>query len=358
LQEVIVGTPYHYNTQEDDLSFRVFFHDNIFSKYWKKGATDVDRSSIDYRRHIDEMAEDLDGISAVLEKEGVRVRRPALLKDLVPFSTPYWSSYCVPCLNVRDLTLIVGDEIIETPIQIRSRYFENDFLKPLFHEYFMQGAKWTCAPRPLLLDRSIDLSYVLSRGASAEDYRQKDSEQDFAHEMMIDAAQCLRFGRDIVVNVANENHRIGLQWLRRHLGDEYRLHDVHIADNHIDASIMPLRPGALLVNPEYIPDPSVLPEFLRKWELIEAPEPLDGAFPIYGKDTLLLASKYVDINILSIDEQRVMVNEAYTPLITVLEKHGFTPIPVRLRHRRVFAGGIHCMTLDVARNGELEDYAT
>ena len=60
LEEVILGNLNAYDPQVDDLSFRVFFHDNIFSKYWKKGAQNCDRRTIDYRRHIDEMTEDLD----------------------------------------------------------------------------------------------------------------------------------------------------------------------------------------------------------------------------------------------------------------------------------------------------------
>ena len=59
---------------------------------------------------------------------------------------------------------------------------------------------------------------------------------------------------------------------------------------------------------------------------------------------------------LSLDENRVLVNEEFTTLIRELENRQFTPIPIRLRHRRLFGGGIHCLTLDVRRRGELEDY--
>jgi glycine amidinotransferase len=64
----------------------------------------------------------------------------------------------------------------------------------------------------------------------------------------------------------------------------------------------------------------------------------------------LLASKYIDMNVLSIDPQKVMVSSNYTPLIRLLEQNGFTPVPVQLRHRRLFGGGFHCITLDTIRS--------
>lgn len=39
-----------------------------------------------------------------------------------------------------------------------------------------------------------------------------------------------------------------------------------------------------------------------------------------------------------------------------LEKHRFTVVPVRHRHRRLFGGGFHCFTLDTVRAAGPEDY--
>ncbi|MBL7204003.1 MAG: glycine amidinotransferase [Desulfobacteraceae bacterium] len=358
LKEVILGSPYSYNIDKDDLSFQLFFHDNIFSKDWRAITTHIEPSSIDYRRYIEEMAEDLAIMQELLENEGIIVRRPITLREFLPFRTPYWKSNCVPALNVRDLTLVVGNEIIETPVQIRSRLFENDLLKPLFYEYFRRGAKWTLAPRPMILDNSLDLSYVHAHGATLSEYSTASTEFDCGHEIMFDAAQCLRFGKDILFNIGTENHRLGFDWLRQHLGDKYRVHAINVADNHIDSTIFPLRPGLLLVNPNRVPDSSILPPFLRTWDLIRAPEPEESSFSVYSKNTVFLASKYIDVNVFSIDETRILVNDSYTPLIRELERRRFTPIPVRMRHRRVFAGGLHCVTLDIYRKGQCEDYSS
>jgi N-dimethylarginine dimethylaminohydrolase len=40
------------------------------------------------------------------------------------------------------------------------------------------------------------------------------------------------------------------------------------------------------------------------------------------------------------------------------DREGFTVVPVRHRHRRLFGGGFHCFTLDTVRDGPVENYLT
>jgi N-dimethylarginine dimethylaminohydrolase len=62
------------------------------------------------------------------------------------------------------------------------------------------------------------------------------------------------------------------------------------------------------------------------------------------------------MNVLSLDEEHVVVQDIQVPLIRNLEKAGFTLIVVRWRHGRSLGGGFHCVTLDVRRTGDLEAY--
>jgi glycine amidinotransferase len=71
---------------------------------------------------------------------------------------------------------------------------------------------------------------------------------------------------------------------------------------------------------------------------------------------LVLTSPFIDLNVLSVDPDTVLVNEASPDLQRTLEKNGFTTVPVRHRHRRIFGGGLHCFTLDTVRDGGPEDY--
>jgi glycine amidinotransferase len=239
--------------------------------------------------------------------------------------------------------MIVGDRMIETSCCLRNRYFENDLMKPILYDYFRRGARWICAPRPMMKEESFDRCYV-------EDRPSVPLPQ---HEIMFDAAQCLRFGRDILMNVRTENHELGFQWLQRELGDEFRLHRVSLVDNHLDGAMMPLRPGKMLICDKMYGKEHLLPPALQKWDLLHM---LDEDRSRYSEEELLLASTRITVNVLSLDEERVLINEYATETRKLLEKQGFTPIPVRFRHSRIFGGGLHCVSLDVRRHEILEDY--
>jgi glycine amidinotransferase len=365
LKEVVLGSATNYTSHERELSFDLFFHDNIVRSEWaypRLSSPDTSdggsvRSSIN-QRYVDELNEDLAGMEKTLTDLGVRVLRPMELSaETRDVATPAWTASVVPPLNVRDNSIILGDEILETAPMVRSRYFETRFLQPVFMDYFRQGSRWSTMPRPLMTDNSFDPSYAESTlGGPTEPVRNpQPSPYDLGFEIMIDGAQCLRLGRDVIVNVSTVNHQLGFDWLEAHFGDRFRFHRIErLSDSHIDSMLLALRPGMLLIRNEGVLD--YLPEQLRSWDYIVPPPPGRNNFPAYDRDDLILTSPYIDLNVLSIDEETVMVNEACPELALELEKHGFTVVPVRHRHRRLFGGGFHCFTLDTVREGGLEDY--
>jgi glycine amidinotransferase len=295
----------------------------------------------------DECIEDAEGLVTLLTSEGVRVRRPEPLTTVPVVRTPNWEAPMGHALMARDNFLVVGDEIIETSPLIRSRYFEAELYKKLFTEYFNAGARWTVAPRSRLLDRNFDYSYIVGEG-----YQGEVPAEPF-YELMFDGAQTLRLGADIIFNAVTENHRMGATWLARHLGDGYKVHQVQVADNHIDGKILPLRPGTLLVREGV--DVALLPAELQKWDVIVY-EWFDQPVESEQDGVPFLASQSIGINVLSIDESRVIVQDIQLPLIRSLERAGFTPIPCRWRHGRSLGGGFHCMTLDIRRHSSLSSY--
>ncbi|MFF5265299.1 glycine amidinotransferase [Actinomadura viridis] len=372
LKEIIVGSATGYLGHDRDLSFDLFHHDNLhFRSDWAYPRLSTapglaaDRSWKIKQRYADELAEDVEDLAALLTQLGVVVHRPLPLPaDAAPIAGFGWTAPPAPALNIRDNTLILGGEIIETPPCIRSRYLETRLLAPVFTCYWQAGARWTTMPRPLLTDTSFDLSYsrdpdTTLGGPTEPISNPQPSPYDVGLEMMLDGAQVLRLGRDLIVNIAHDNHRLAVDWLERHLydthGDRYRLHRVwRMADNHIDSMLLALKPGVLLARHEGLRD--LLPEAFRTWKLITPPPPSPGNFPVYDDGDLLLTSPYIDLNVLSIDEDTVLVNTDCPELVKALEAAGFTTITVRHRHRRLFGGGFHCFTLDTVRTGECEDY--
>lgn len=293
---------------------------------------------------ISEGQRELDGLCRLLEQEGVVVRRPEAVDCSRPFATPDWSERAgLYSAMPRDVALVVGSEIIEAPMAWRSRYFEINAYRRLFREYFAAGASWTAAPRPVLSDASYNPDY--EHGQDDDRFVGTNLEPTF------DAADFVRCGRDIFAQRSHVTNHVGIEWLRRHLRREYRVHELAFDDPspmHIDATFVPLAPGTLLINPERV---SKVPDVFRGWRVLTAPRPC-----IPEDHPMLMSSRWISMNILMLDEQRVVVERGEKPLIDLLRRANFKPILCDFRHFNSFGGSFHCATLDVRRRGELHSY--
>lgn len=212
---------------------------------------------------------ELDGFIAILEGEGVKVRRPEIMDFSKKYRAPGWSSRGFTIACPRDAYMVVGDEIIESPMCWRSRYFEQNAYRPLFKEYLKGGARWTSAPRPELSDDLYRHDYKLTPKGGPIEYTSNEFEPVF------DAADFVRCGRDLFVTRSNVTNLMGIEWLRRHLGPGFRIHEIESRcpqPMHIDSSFMPLAPGNVLVNQDYC-DVDRLPAALKRWDVLVAPRP-------------------------------------------------------------------------------------
>ena len=257
---------------------------------------------------VDEAEEDLEIFVEELEKLDIVVKRPEPIDGSRSHRTPAWE--CEPFYNysARDLLLVVGDTIIETPAYLRSRHFETQSYRDLLLDYFGEGCHWICAPKPRLRDGDYDLT------PGTESILPE-------FEPIFDAANIARCGRDLFYLVSNSGNALGAQWLQRTLGSEYRVHPVQsmYAGSHIDTTIVPLRPGLVLVNPARAND-SNLPEILKQWEVLASPDMVDYSY----SDVEPLTSKWLGMNLLML-----------SPDLAVVDSHQKTPDrPAReLRHR-------------------------
>lgn len=291
-------------------------------------------------------AAELDELVTILEGEGVRVRRPERPDSFRPFSTPDWQSPGgLYAAMPRDVFLIVGEDIIEAPMAWRSRYFETAPYRPLLKEYFARGARWTTAPRPELGDDSFHLDWT----EPADGERASLCLTEF--EPLFDAADFARCGRDLFVQRSNTTNDFGIEWMRRHLGDDYRVHVLDVLDDHpmhIDATFVPLAPGKVLINPDRI---AQLPSMFDTWDVLEAPRPAGTDHREFS-----MCSSWISMNVLMIDETRVVVEREEPALVEAFRNWGFQPVQATLRHFNAYGGGFHCCTLDVCRRGTLESY--
>jgi glycine amidinotransferase len=142
------------------------------------------------------------------------------------------------------------------------------------------------APRPQLPDELYDASYRIPGPGESIRYIVNEFEPVFDAE---DVARC---GRDLFVTGSNVTNQAGIRWLRRHLDDRgLRIHELESRCGrpmHIDSTFVPLGPGKVLVNPDFI-NIDRLPPILKRWEVLIAPRP-DQCFIGGQLDTMLRSS--------------------------------------------------------------------
>ena len=335
LEEVIVGNPLRARYPTADLSTQLTeFPDRPLEKIPQGPFPEW---------IIEETEEDLNAFVDVLEASGVTVKRPETWPHEAKFSTTNWESggyynYCP-----RDIMLVIGDQIIETPNVMRSRAQESFSYRKMMVDYLRSGAKWYSAPKPMLLDSLFDVDM--------------DKPTPRNDEPAFDAANVLRLGRDLLYLVSGTGNEMGGQWLQTILGDDFRVHflkDVYYG-SHIDSTFVALRPGLVLCSPGRIND-DTLPEIFKQWQVIYSPpmENTDNFDSEYLSRSI--GSKWIDMNLFSINPNLVVVDRDQTALIKLLEKQGLDVIRLKLRHSKMLGGGYHCITLDIRRKGTLQRY--
>lgn len=322
---------------------------------------------------VDEINEDLDGLAKVLESFDVKVYRPTTDHVNRPYMTPFVTATGGQCYNMRDLHLVVGNTVVESTSQEKHRYFEAMGLYDIWYEYLKKdGFRWISGPKQRLTG-DYAITYLVDGTDQYKDGQKfvKLTED----EILFEAANTVRLGRDLLFLVSRSGNYLAAKWLQNVLGNEYRVHTTEkiYRSNHIDSTVMALRPGLVLLNATRV-TPDICPPILEKWKKIYftdiAPTPestwkfhnevrkkIHHELAALGIQSELesIASDWIGMNFLSIDPEHVVVDERQVALMNVLERQGITPVPIRFRHS-YYMGGIHCSTLDTVRESKLESY--
>ncbi|MGF1501083.1 MAG: serine/threonine protein kinase [Paracoccaceae bacterium] len=296
----------------------------------------------------------LDAFAAQLSARGIRVDRPVPIDFAEPVRTPDFETPAqFGCMPPRDVLLTVGTEIVEATMSYRCRWFEYLCYRPLLARYFDEDPRFrhTAAPKPRLTDADYRTEYLsgpdeATRLAWAGERRFVTTEE----EPLFDAADVMRFGRDLVVQHGATTNRKGIDWLRRHFRD-HRVHVLSFPGDpypcHIDAIFAPLRPGLALVNPNRRPPADELAVFARNgWEILDAAPPAHQSPP-----PLCYSTVWLSMNLLMLDPKTVCVEASEVYQADQLDRMGFEVVPVALREAYAFGGGLHCATADVHREG-------
>lgn len=311
---------------------------------------------------IDKANEQMDYFAKLLESKGVRVDRPTPIDFSQTVQTPDWKQETMfGCMPPRDLLLTVGPEILEATMSFRSRWFEYLCYRPLLEQYFKEDPnfRFSAAPKPRLTERSYKKDFYKKWDALSEAEKNKIIESSdwilTEQEPCFDAADIVRFGKDLFVQKSMVTNNSGIDWLRRHYPD-HRVHMVRYKESfpwHMDTTLVPLRPGLVMFNPVRTPLEPGQRELFEKngWEIIIGPKSV-----LPKKRPMTFCSIWLNMNILVLDPKTVFVEASEEPVMELFAKHGVEAIPVPFYDVSPFGGGLHCSTADVYREGNLEDY--
>src|SRR5207247_6858766 len=116
----------------------------------------------------------------------------------------------------------------------RFRLFETHAFQDLFYQnFFDKGFKWISAPFPRLRGEYLhEIQRPLSELEAKEDSLHRKMSrgltETFHHldedEIIFDAANIIRVGRDILFLVSSTGNRKAAQWLANILGSDFRVH--------------------------------------------------------------------------------------------------------------------------------------
>lgn len=349
LKKIIVWNVQKYNLNTLDKTFKVAYGENLrLSNFDQYSDYQIDKTK------ILERTQDLDNLVTILKSFGVDVYRPEELDRFITFKTLASKWVLNSVSNPRDICLIYGKYIIETPPVWTKRFFESQLLYHTFFDIFEHlNYSWISAPKPILSQDRIDKEYWRQE----RDFHNFDRKK---YDIAFDAANILKIGKDLIFNISTYNHELWADWLQRFLWDDFHVHKVYyLDDNHIDGKLNVLSPGTFLSYDSNTEDflRSSLPKKFRGWKILFTEwmdrDIIDNTQSSYLQ---LCSVRGAWTNVLSIDEQTVLCLDTAIETIDLLRTNWYTVIPVQLRHCELFWWWLHCATLDIQREDFLRDY--
>lgn len=322
LETVLLGQPYP-----------VSFFRNIKNDKIKSALT----------RITEETLEDLENFENVLKSYGATVLKVEIPdEDSVLFENQKIKNIPKAPLQPRDAQLVIGNKLFVTnkdhPSFLKTlKSYNSDDLNFLYKKFKKENFTW--APCITVVGRDV---YVDRRGTE-------------------------NLNQDVLSNHVNS---LNLRWHWLDIG------------GHNDGCFHTLKPGVILslYNVQQYNDTfpnwdiCFLPE--EGWSKVDSflkmKDKVKGKWFVEGEEdndefinfveTWLndwvgyVQESVFDVNVLMLDERNVCVSSYNKQAFDFFKKHKIEPTIVPWRHRFFWDGGLHCITLDLKRRGQMEDY--
>jgi hypothetical protein len=188
----------------------------------------------------------------------------------------------------------------------------------------------------------------------------------------------VRVGRDLFIDYSlkNENSAKNNQIICEQLSKNYRVHVSHTGD-HSDGTFCPVRAGQIF-STHYR---QVYSDTFPEWDVFFLTDTTVGRkykgngyngtwqqkdfyLPYYNSSLISNVNSWLgnseetvfEVNMLVVDEKNVICIAEDDAACRKLEELGITPHVVDFKTRSFWDGGIHCITLDIHRQGECVDF--
>jgi hypothetical protein len=351
------------------------------------------------QRIADQTQEDLEGFHSVLKDFGCTIIRPDVDKNdsILNYTDHDGKLTAIPRspLQPRDCQLVIGDSLFYTGqdhlgIKQSLDRYDKDF-------------KYIDSPLS-------DISFANHKGDGAPDWPSYENyierfcnyqplsdlphihneilgicQQELPIHFAMAAPSITVVGRDVYIDDKGEMSRLLVDYYIEQFANmfpNFRINVLNIG-GHNDACFHTVKPGAILSLKEiqtyndtfpdwdvcYLPDQS----WGKVKPFIELKEKNEGKWWVPGEEDNEEFTHFVetwlqdwvgyveetvfDVNVLVLDEHHVCVSQPDNEIVNAfLRKHNMEPVYVPWRHRYFWDGGIHCITLDLHRDGKQQDY--
>ena len=329
LEEVIVGVPFNiypdFSVAKWAQEAAKVVPESESKKVWERSGKD----SIAIGK-FDVMEKENRDLISILEKHGVKVRRPEVLsrqRVVENFGEEFVRLAGVSQQYTRDPILVIGNNVIENTMG--SLYRRSDILglRRLFLERVApSNARWVSMP-------GIDYSLMIGEGGQF----------DKTGFPVLEGGDVIVLGKKIFVgtslNKTTGSSDLGYRWLKSYLAPQgYDVERVRLTDDilHLDVALSVPRPGLIVVCPDVFVDG--IPAYFKDWKRIE----------VSRDDT-----RYLAVNGLPLDKDHYIMgyNDHFDgkAVKRALEANGITVYPVYFAAHNEDGGSIRCSTHPLVR---------
>jgi glycine amidinotransferase len=305
----------------------------------------------EFNNILRETKQDLNNLAVLLQDMGIQVHRPRVYNhkrsvDIAAFSVQCPTAPLVP----RDQYLVYGDTVFQTYTSMTDRYLDSYSYYDVFKRLFDQGHNWISQPPPNLRNLPPKKDWT-NQGSLIYNHL-------YHNQLLWHTATMFKCGDRLITNTTGPGTQTGLEWMRRNLPPDTLLENTNTTMRnwgHIDHGFFMIDDHTVIcVDREFVP------ECLRDKHIHEIHQylPKESVDPATVMDQLLTPSKgykqvvAFDTNVLVVDSHNIVFDSNMPELFEFLATLNVKCYVAPLRHRKFWASGIHCSTLDIRRRGQ------